>query len=120
MSPKKKSSKPPKNSPWKGYFTDGKLESVGGYKNGNKSGLWKFYYRNGKLKATGRLDAGKFTGLWKWWSENGQLRQQGKFKDGSRLACGNAGWPMDSFTMSAVTKMDRRSAFGKRMIRAAS
>jgi antitoxin component YwqK of YwqJK toxin-antitoxin module len=89
-----------KKGKWNGefeyYHSNGQLNGIGSYKDGDGSdlgttgipksgreGLWKFYYENGQLVSEVIFNNGKEDGPYKTHHENGQLWAQGTIKDGN-------------------------------------
>jgi uncharacterized protein len=69
-----------RDGPWKEYYDDGTIRSVGIYDKGNRVGEWKFYYENGKLEQQGKYSKkGKPDGTWKWYFEDGILQREQSF-----------------------------------------
>lgn len=68
----------PESGAFEGTFADGKPETSGQFRGGQKQGDWKYYFRNGRLKASGADDDGKLTGHWVWW-QSGERLQEGDF-----------------------------------------
>ena len=71
----------PESDAFAGVFANGKPESQGQFRRGQKQGSWKYFFRNGRLKALGSYDDGRLTGHWVWWRENGQRLQEGAFTE---------------------------------------
>ncbi|NVO18574.1 MAG: toxin-antitoxin system YwqK family antitoxin [Bacteroidetes bacterium] len=72
-----------KDGPWKEYYEDGSVRSVGTYDKGNRVGEWKFYYPNGKLEEQGKYNKkGKTDGTWDWYYEDGTLQREQSFING--------------------------------------
>lgn len=66
--------------PWKEYYEDGTLRSVGTYDKGNRVGDWKFYYPNSKVEQQGKYSKkGKPDGIWSWFYEDGTLQREQSF-----------------------------------------
>jgi len=66
-----------KDGPWKEYYDDGTLRSVGTYDKGNRVGDWKFYYENGKIEEQGKYSKkGNPDGTWRWYYDDGTLRRE--------------------------------------------
>ena len=63
-------------------YSNGKLEEIGNYKNGEREGEWKGYHENGKLEGIGNYKNGKLEGEWKSYHNNGKLEQIVNFKNG--------------------------------------
>ena len=70
-----------KDGPWKEYFPNGALKSIGLYKKGKRQGEWKFYYPNGQMEQIGAYNNdGKEDGIWTWYFPTGELlREEGYF-----------------------------------------
>ena len=88
-----------KKGKWNGefefYHSNGQLNGIGSYKDGDGSDLgvtgvsrngregpWKFYHDNGQLSQEGTYKNGERDGLWKFYYENGQLFSEETYKDG--------------------------------------
>ena len=69
---------------YKSYFTSGKPEKDGYYKNNYPDSLWIFYYEHGGIKMRGMLKEGANHGLWEFFYENGQLNMAGMIIDSNR------------------------------------
>lgn len=66
-----------KDGPWKEFYDDGTLRSVGTYDKGNRVGDWKFYYENGKIESQGKYSKkGTPDGTWRWYYDDGTLRRE--------------------------------------------
>ena len=69
-----------KDGPWKEYYEEGGLRSVGMYDKGNPVGEWKYYYENGRIEQQGKYNKkGKLDGIWKWYFEDGSLKREQAF-----------------------------------------
>jgi uncharacterized protein len=78
-----------KQGDWTYYFLNGKVKSVGKYKNNRRQDDWTFYYENGQVEQKGEYDKrGKENGTWTWYFDNGNILREEVFKDG--LEDGNA------------------------------
>ena len=90
-----------KKGKWNGefefYHSNGQLDGIGSYKDGDGSdlgttgiprsgreGLWKFYSENGQLMIESNFKNGKNDGPFKSYHDNGQLEEEGTFKDGKK------------------------------------
>lgn len=72
-----------RDGPWKEYYEDGSVRSVGTYDKGNRVGEWKFYYPNGKIEEQGKYNKkGKPEGTWQWYYEDGTLLREQAFLAG--------------------------------------
>lgn len=58
---------------WTYWFSDGKIWSECGYKNGLKHGKSTVYYENGQKRYEGNYHNDTTTGIWKFWNEQGSL-----------------------------------------------
>mgnify|MGYP003675744099 FL=1 len=68
-----------KTGPWRHYYENGKLSSIGNYVNGQKDGYWKTYHPNGKMKSEGHFNAGLRSDWWKNYDSLGILESEGSF-----------------------------------------
>jgi antitoxin component YwqK of YwqJK toxin-antitoxin module len=59
--------------PWEWMRNDGKIWSLGTYKNNKKEGKEKHYYSNGQVYYEGQYSNGKQVGLWKYYDKAGKL-----------------------------------------------
>jgi antitoxin component YwqK of YwqJK toxin-antitoxin module len=59
--------------PYKTYFENGQLQSVGEYRNSRKHGVFTFYHPNGKVREQGEYVADKKHREWKEFDEAGNV-----------------------------------------------
>jgi uncharacterized protein len=71
-----------KEGPWKNYFQNGTISSIGNYKNNLRTGSWKFYYDEGKIEQEGKYKNDKEDGLWKWYYLAGSIKTEDEFNEG--------------------------------------
>jgi len=72
-----------KDGPWKEYYPNGVLKSIGTYDKGNRIGGWKFYYPNEQLEQIGFYNKdGKADGSWTWYYSTGDLLRQESYFNG--------------------------------------
>ena len=57
------------------FYVDGVKRSIQQYLNGVDYGKWKFYFSNGKLETKGKFREGKRVGKWRYYYESGKLKQ---------------------------------------------
>ncbi len=46
------------------YYDNGKVKSIGNYKDNKKDGSWKYFYKSGKVLEYGSYTSGKRIGTW--------------------------------------------------------
>lgn len=63
------------------YYANGRKESEGGLKNGQKNGYAKLYYENGGLKQKGLWKDDKQEGIWEFYYKNGSISAKIYFKN---------------------------------------
>ena len=72
-----------KDGPWKEYYPNGALKSVGTYDIGKRIGAWKFYYPNEQLEQIGSYNKdGKADGAWTWYYATGDLLREETYFNG--------------------------------------
>ena len=69
------------------FYCDGGLKNKGEYILGTdiKTGKWRTYFSNGKLESEGEYKNGKKIGTWIYYHETGQFREEKIFKNGRIL-----------------------------------
>ncbi len=67
---------------WKYFYKNGKIKSIGAYKNGRRVGEWVFYYENGNIEQKGKYIRGKPNDKWVWYYQNGSLLRNEDFIKG--------------------------------------
>jgi antitoxin component YwqK of YwqJK toxin-antitoxin module len=63
------------------YFPDGKLQTIGNYTDGIKSGVWKLWDQAGNY-GIGTYFNDKQHGKWTFYDVNGNIKSEGKFHNG--------------------------------------
>ena len=58
---------------WKAYFPDGRVQSIGTFVNGLRTGVATVWQENGNLLQEGFYKEGKHCGKWKFYDEQGDL-----------------------------------------------
>ncbi|OQX78816.1 MAG: hypothetical protein B6D61_04655, partial [Bacteroidetes bacterium 4484_249] len=72
-----------KDGPWKEYYPNGAVKSVGTYDKGKRIDVWKFYHPNGQLEQTGTYNRdGKEDGIWTWYYATGDLLREESYFNG--------------------------------------
>ncbi len=72
-----------KDGPWKEYYPNGVLKSIGTYHTGKRIGDWKFYYPNDQLEQIGSYNKdGKADGAWTWYYATGDLLREETYFNG--------------------------------------
>jgi antitoxin component YwqK of YwqJK toxin-antitoxin module len=72
-----------KDGPWKEYYPNGVLKSVGTYDKGKRIGPWQFYYPNEQLEQMGSYNKdGKADGAWTWYFPTGDLLREENYFNG--------------------------------------
>jgi len=72
-----------KDGPWKEYYPNGALKSIGTYDIGKRIGAWKFYYPNEQLEQIGSYNKdGKADGAWTWYYATGDLLREETYFNG--------------------------------------
>lgn len=66
------------------YYPDGKIQTYGEFKNGQRHGIWRVWYQNGNLWSEGEFKNGQANGFRKVYYENGQLRYRGFFTNNKK------------------------------------
>ena len=61
---------------WRAYFNTKKLQSVGVFKGGIRTGKTQIYYPNGAVRYEGQYENDQQTGRWKFYNQAGQLVQE--------------------------------------------
>lgn len=71
--------------PFTSYFSNGRVESRGQWRNNLQEGPWSFYYENGNLRMQGEYVGGRIVGRWKYYYEKkGNLSAEGILFSGLR------------------------------------
>jgi antitoxin component YwqK of YwqJK toxin-antitoxin module len=72
-----------RDGPWKEYYPNGAIKSVGTYDKGKRVGEWKFYHPDGQLEQIGSYNKdGKLDGTWTWYYADGQLEREESYFNG--------------------------------------
>jgi antitoxin component YwqK of YwqJK toxin-antitoxin module len=66
------------------YYSNGKLQMDGTYKNNQRDGQWIYWYENGSKWSEGFFREGKNDGKRLTYFENGKIRYEAYYKDGVR------------------------------------
>ncbi|MBO7616915.1 MAG: toxin-antitoxin system YwqK family antitoxin [Bacteroidales bacterium] len=61
---------------WKAYFLDGRLQSIGTFVDGLRTGAATVWQENGNLLQEGFYKEGKHVGKWKFYDEQGNLLKE--------------------------------------------
>ena len=70
---------------WQGFYSSGKPNYSGEYKNGKKNGKWLYWFeRNGKLREEATYVMGFKHGHWIQYTENGFTDSEGKYRRGKQ------------------------------------
>ena len=72
------------HGPFTSYFSNGRTEAKGNYRNNEQEGTWQYYYESGNLRMEGEYRRGNIVGMWKYYYENGNLSARGLLFDGKR------------------------------------
>jgi len=70
---------------WQYYFPDGKIVSVGKFRNDSPDSTWEWYFSNGMLKESGDYSMGKKEGEWHSFTPNGSLYIKRNYKDNIQI-----------------------------------
>ena len=68
------------------YYESGQVKMEGGMKGDKREGEWKAYFPDGRVQSIGTFVDGLRTGVATVWQENGNLLQEGFYKEGKH--CG--------------------------------
>ncbi len=71
-----------KHGPWRYYWPNGSLQTLGYYKDGLKEGTFRVWIERGQKIEQGKYQNGAKQGVWKGWHRNGKLKSQTQFLDG--------------------------------------
>jgi uncharacterized protein len=69
---------------WNNFYEDGRVKSVGNFKNNRQVGEWKFLFKNGGQEQKGSFKNGQFDGEWKWFYGNNKTLRIEEFENGKR------------------------------------
>lgn len=64
------------------YYESGQVKMEGGMKGEKREGEWKAYFPDGRVQSIGTFVDGLRTGVATVWQENGNLLQEGFYKEG--------------------------------------
>ena len=64
------------------YYESGQVKMEGGMKGEKREGEWKAYFPDGRVQSIGTFVNGLRTGVATVWQENGNLLQEGFYKEG--------------------------------------
>ena len=64
------------------YYESGQVKMEGGMKGDKREGEWKAYFPDGRVQSIGTFVDGLRTGVATVWQENGNLLQEGFYKKG--------------------------------------
>ncbi len=67
------------------YYSNGKTEWLGYYKNNTEDGVWEFYWDNGQLKSKEVYSKGKENGTCYNYDRNGKLIKESVWKNGKLI-----------------------------------
>lgn len=79
---KKSKGKILRDSSYVSYYQNGKIKSIGQFRDNKPSGNWKYYYEQGVLKASGAFVVGLNQGEWTYFYENGNISTKGWYERG--------------------------------------
>lgn len=68
-----------KTGAWTMYDADGSINSSGVFEDGNKTGGWVIYHKNGKVNAFGPMMNGEKLGIWNVYNEDGTFKKTVRF-----------------------------------------
>ena len=71
-----------KHGPWRYYWPNGSLQTLGYYKDGLKEGTFRVWIERGQKIEQGKYKNGAKQGVWRGWHRNGKLKNQTQFVDG--------------------------------------
>jgi antitoxin component YwqK of YwqJK toxin-antitoxin module len=74
------------NGIWTYYYTSGKIESRGCFKDDILYGKWIWYYEDGTVKEEGYYNNGEREGKWITYNENGIIQSQITFEKGKAIS----------------------------------
>lgn len=72
-----------KDGPWKEFYANGAIKSIGVYDKGKRTGEWKFYHPNGQQEQVGSYNKeGNEDGIWTWYYATGSLLREEYYFNG--------------------------------------
>ena len=75
----------PADGPFKAYFDNGTLQTMGYYRNGKGNGVFIEYYSNGRIEMVREFKDDVLNGIFLAFHENGMLSDEGYFKMGKSI-----------------------------------